>query len=291
MKDQISDLKAKLFQFQLWMERHPVFHITITVIYGITAIVLIIFCNLINLNPEVKIVASIMFIMLFMVIIVIDTIHVTIIKDQRFEMEQRKRLISELVSVERNVYRVKFRHEIFDIEPDGDAIYTRAMILEYDNVDVAWAEMLFGVTNEYGSDFERMILKAYSYPDSKFTLSRVPIEATKSRMRFAIILRNKITSTHRTEGFLLTMKWLRAWKALMINNADDGMLRTEYDTSECILELRFPHGYSYVDFRMPRTSGALTEGQLDDGRHYIKYRLVDLPKGEAFAYFVEIKKD
>lgn len=291
MGEQISDFKAWLYQIQLWLEKHPAIQKIIIALYAFIFILLSFFDSFSRINIISKSILFVVLLLFVAALVVIDTYHVRIIKGNRFELEERKRLISELLSLNKNVYKVKYRREIFDIETDGDATYTREMLLEFDNENVTWAEMLFGTTNEYGSDFDQMILKAFTYPDTKYPLSRVPIEATKSRMRFAIILRNKITDLHRVEGFQVTMKWLRPWKSLMTTLKDDGILRIDYDTSECILQLILPHGYSFIDFRMPRTNGEyVPDGKTDDGRCYMTYKLRDLPKGEAFTYFVEIKK-
>lgn len=290
MGEQISDFKAWLYLIQLWLERHPKIQKLVIYIYTIMTIGLTLLGFFVLENTFKPILFLLVIILLFL-LIVIDYYHVEIIKNNRFELEERKRLISELVSVQHNNYRVKYRREIYEIEPDGDAIYTRDMILEYDNSEVAWAEMLFGSTNDYGNDFNRMILHAKTFPHTNYPLSRVPVEATKSRMRFAIILRNKLSNTNRTEGFQLTMKWVGAWKELLLNNKDNGILRIDYETSECILELRLPPGYSFINFYMPRTKAEPIYEKSDDGRNIMRYELTDLPIGESYTYFVEIKKD
>jgi hypothetical protein len=291
MGNQISDFKAWLYRLQLWLERNPKLHKAIIYIYALFSIGLVILGFFMVYDNILKPLMFILLTLLLVLLIFIDNQHVEMIKKNRFELEQRKRLISELVSTGKNRYLIKYRREIFEIEKDGDATYTREMILEYDNVDVLWAEMLFGSTNEFGSNFDRMILYAYTYPDTKHPLSRIPIEATGSRMRFAVILRNKITNLHRFEGFQISMKWMQVWKVLMNTKKDEGILRIDCDTRECVLELRLPMGYSFVDFRMPRTNGELVlNGKIDDGRSYLTYTLYELLKSEAYNYFVEIRK-
>jgi hypothetical protein len=290
MNDQISDFKATLYRIQLWFELHPRAYQFIIFSFSFITLVMALMGFFMSVNFIMKIIVFLILITLLILLVIIDSYHMNIIRINHFELEQRKRLISELVSIEKNIYKVKYRREVFDIETNGDASYTREMILEYDNSDVAWAEMLFGTTNEYGSNFDQMILKAYTFPDTKYALSRVPIEIIRSRMRFAIILRNKITTLHRTEGYQISLKWLGAWKLLVYDNKDGGILRVDYDTSECVLELRLPPGYSFVDFRMPRTNGELIYGKNNDGRAYLAYRLKDLSKGDVYSYFVEITK-
>lgn len=290
MKDRISDLKAWLYRRQLWIERKPSVHLFIIFVYALLFMTLTIYGFFLIINPAIKAVCFLGILLLLSSLIAADYLHVKVIKRNRFELDERKRLIGELVSVEKNIYKVKYRRDLFDIEPDGDMTYRREMSLEYADVDVPWAEILFGTTNEFGTDFDRMIVNAYTYPDTAHPLSRVPIENTQARMRFAIILRSKLTKIHRSEGFQITMKWLRGWRALMESCKDDAVLRIEHDTAECVLEIILPTGYSFVDFRMPRTDAEPQYGITDAGRSFVQYRLKDLVKGEIFNYFVEIKK-
>jgi len=290
MKDKISDFKAWLYKIQLWLEGHPKVHIFTICLYLVIALILISIIRFTLGNDGARNISLILLIIIFILLIRIDTYHVGMIKKNRFELEERKKLITELVTLKKNVYKVKYRRESFLIEPDGDAVYSRQMFLEYDKSDIAWAVMLFGTTNQFGKDFNHMIVKTNTFSPnetSKVKLSRVPIATTKSRMIYAIILHEKITEIHRNEGFQLEMKWLEAWKALMDTGIDNGILGIDNDTEECILELRLPKGYEFVEVQMSRLS---TEPEYGPGRSSATYRLHDLKMDEAYQYTVQIKR-
>ena len=290
MKETISDFKARLYKRQLWLERHPKIHKLIIYLLSTIVLVLVLLIRFIAGNDVTRNISLFLLITIFILLIIIDTYHVDMIKKNRFELQERKKLISELVNLKKNVYKVKYRRELFMIEPDGDAVYTRQMILEYDNADVAWAVMLFGTTNQFGKDFNRMILHAYTFslPETKKEpLSRMQIETNQPPMIYAIVLKNKITDLHRSEGFQLEMKWSQAWKALMEIGTDDGILRIDFDTEECILELRLPQGYEFVDVQMPRTS---IEPVYGPGRSSVTYQFRDLKMDDSYRYSVRVKK-
>ena len=62
----------------------------------------------------------------------------------------------------------------------------------------------------------------------------------------------------------------------------------DFETEECILELRLPPGYTFVDVKMPRSS---IEPVYGPDRSSVTYRLRNLKKDDAYGYSVEIKKE
>ena len=286
-----ADFKIWLYKIQLLVERNLILQKTILFLYILTIMILVIWGFWGVRGSIVQLTLLLCLFILILSMVYANSLLLGIIRSNRFELDQRKKLISELVCLEKLVYKVKFRREVFDIEPTGNAIYSRDTILEYDNTDVAWAEIQFGSTNEFGNEFDKMIMAVNFYPNTDYHLSRVPIEITRTRIRFAVILKEKITQMHRTEGFSLHMRWLEAWKRLIDTWMDDGIVRVDFDTSVLILEFRLPYGFSFVDFRMPRTNGNLIFGKSDDGRSYAKYEIDNIPRGEAYGYFVQIKKE
>lgn len=288
----ISDLKAWIYKkIKFSTERNPKRHFINVAVFYILSLILISLVFIKMIPSEIRILILSFLLVLQVILFAVDTIHLRIIRNYEIELERRIYLISQIISLEKNVYKVKSRREVFDIETDGDCTYTREMLLEYQGVDVAWAEMLLGSTTNYGTEFNDMLMQVFAYPEPVIPLSRVPIETTNSRMRFAIILRDKLSSTHPFEGYRISMKWKNVWQSLFELYHDNGILRIDYETEECILEMRLPHGYSFTKFQMPRTSGNLSFETLEDGRSNLIYKINNLSKGDSYNYFIEIKQE
>jgi len=281
-------ISAKIYKWQLRFERHPLLLYFAIVTYLITFIALSYYGLYIWQEKGLVLIALIAYMIISLFTIYYD-LH--IIKRSRFELQERRKLISDLVNFDKNIYKVKYRKDMYDIKPNGDAEYTREMVMEYDKVEVAWAMMLFGSTNEFGQDFKKMIVDARTFPGGESPLSLLPIDFCNPRIIFAVILKQKLTNTHREEGYKLTVTWPSAWKLLMESNEDDGIIRIDHDTSEYILEITLPTDYSFDVFEMPGTKGEPTKGKSSNGRNFLVYRLSNLKKGNTFSYDVKIKKD
>jgi len=290
MNEWFSDFKAELYRLQLFLEKRSALHLFFLFFYAfITAIVA--FHDFIAILSSLpKIVFPGLFVFFVSFLLVLDTIHVKIIKNNRIELDGRKFLINELISTQPPYYKVKYRHEFHEIENDGDSMYHRETTLLYDGVDIAWAEITYGSTNAYGTKYSEMIITARCYPEDGHSLARVSLQSDGPSMRYAIILRNKLSKENPSEGFQTSMKWKGVWTNLVKHKKDDGTIRVIHDTEEFVLELQFPHGYRCVDFRMPRTNGDLAIGQRGDGHSYISYKLTNLKKGEVYRYFVEVEE-
>ena len=289
MNKNISDFKAKLYKFQLKVENEPSLYIFIIVIYSLVTIVATIYEFFVAITFVPKIIIALILLTLIALLLYIDSVHMKMLKSNRFNLDERKRLIKEIISTQELKYKEKYRREFFDIEPDGDCQYIRETTLDYDGVDIAWAEVWVGTTNQYGADFSNMILRVNSYPDGD-SLSRVPIQETGTRLRYAVILKRRVTFENRNEGYQLSMKWVDVWTELVKSHKDNGTIRVDHDTEKLVYEILLPRGYKLVNFRVPRARGIQDNKSVQD-RQLIVYTFNNLKMGEQFDFFIEVEKN
>jgi hypothetical protein len=192
----------------------------------------------------------------------------------------------ELVAIERrNYYLDRVEHRI-QLAANGDAECTRAAHLCSNGSSIGWEQISIGVTPEANG--------VYRFEDLKFSVvatdSRVPLKnvviSDDERRKQVVVMFNPQVRPGKPAAFTLSYRWPKAWKPLLDDGFDYGVVSVTTRTKHLSFRLTVPDGYFIEHFHVNPEIGTI---DLIDGKSTATWKADNLSRGD-YRYEVHCAK-
>ncbi len=197
----------------------------------------------------------------------------------KMQTRYANKLIKRAVDSSPSNYKVVLSEIIFDIQPNGDAKFSRKMKLEGVNTHIPWAYFNVGVIG--GDDFsmQDMHIRIVD-PDDHSELAFSIIEDFTTQKKIAVLL-DPPAGPNKAASFFATMDISRAFLDLIARKPDDGNISIKNETEDFLLRIIAPQNYVLSHFRWTIVPpGEKTVTTQDDGRSVLEWRGSKIPMGE-----------
>jgi len=220
-------------------------------------------------------------------LLLIDSSHFRVIKDQRKELDARKRLITDYISSVEPDYDCPYIKETHFIKPNGDGEYIRHVKLLYSGSNTMWYSLDLGSTSTE-SNFDNFHIRAFTSP-GRNPLARITFPKANKKLQTIVILEPPLSLNNNEVELDIEADWPGIWKPLVTKPYhDDGRLMLYKEVLLLSFEFFPPKNSKIINFKL--------EDSINDASVKTEYRpdgsvecIIDKPPRGIISYSFDLE--